>query len=85
MEDTLDVGDRVLVNKAAYHFHGIHRGDVVVFEQPESWPLSENVKDLIKRVIALPGDQVTIYECSVWLNGQKLVEPYTDGKCTRNP
>lgn len=82
MEDTLDIGDRVLVNKAAYHFHGIRRGDVVVFEQPKSWPLSPDVKDLIKRVIAISGDEVEIHDCSVWLNGDKLAEPYTDGKCT---
>lgn len=82
MEDTLDVGDRVLVNKAAYRFHGIRRGDVVVFEQPKSWPLSPDVKDLIKRVIAIGGDTVAIRDCSVWLNGNKLLEPYTDGKCT---
>lgn len=82
MEDTLGIGDRVLVNKAAYRFHGVRHGDVVVFEQPESWPLAESVKDLIKRVIAIPGDEVFIHDCSVWLNGGKLIEPYTDGKCT---
>lgn len=82
MEDTLGIGDRVLVNKAAYRFHGIRHGDVVVFEQPDSWPLAESVKDLIKRVIAIPGDEVFIHDCSVWLNGGKLIEPYTDGKCT---
>ncbi|CAB4696056.1 MAG: signal peptidase I [Actinobacteria bacterium] len=82
MEDTLDIGDRVLVNKAAYRFHGVRHGDVVVFEQPDSWPLAESVKDLIKRVIAIPGDEVFIHDCSVWLNGGKLIESYTDGKCT---
>jgi len=82
MEDTLSVGDRVLVNKAAYRFHDIRRGDVVVFEQPKAWPLAPEVKDLIKRVIAIEGDEVTIRDCSVWLNGGKLIEPYTDGKCT---
>lgn len=82
MEDTLDIGDRVLVNKAAYRFHDVRRGDVVVFEQPDSWPLSPEVKDLIKRVVAIGGDQVSIHDCSVWLNGNKMSEPYTDGKCT---
>lgn len=82
MEDTLGVGDRVLVNKASYRLHGIRRGDVVVFEQPKTWPLAPEVKDLIKRVIAIGGDEVTIRDCSVWLNGDKLIEPYTDGRCT---
>src|SRR5438034_1402894 len=37
MENTLDVGDRVLVNKVVYHFRGIARGDVVVFSGQDSW------------------------------------------------
>jgi signal peptidase I len=82
MEDTLNVGDRVLVNKAAYRFHEVRRGDVVVFEQPDSWPLAPDVKDLIKRVVAIEGDEVTIRDCAVWLNGGKLIEPYVDDKCT---
>lgn len=82
MEDTLVAGDRVLVNKAAYHFHQIRRGDVVVFQRPQNWTVEETVKDLIKRVIALPGDEVTIRDCSVFIGGRRLIEPYVDGKCT---
>ncbi len=82
MEDTLVAGDRVLVNKAAYHFHDIRRGDVVVFKRPQNWTVEETVKDLIKRVVALPGDEVTIRDCAVFLGGRRLEEPYVDGKCT---
>ena len=58
MEPTLDVGDRVLVNKLSYKFHDVHRGDVVVFERPPSASTGEDgeIKDLIKRVIAVGGD-----------------------------
>ena len=59
MSPTLVQNDRVLVNKLAYHFHDVHRGDVVVFERPPTEP-SEEIKDLIKRVIALPGERVSI-------------------------
>ena len=76
MEKTLDIGDRVLVNKLSYHLHDIHRGDVVVFDQPESWPLAADIKDLIKRVVGLPGDTVEIRDRSVFINGQRLVEKY---------
>src|SRR5581483_7184194 len=58
MVPTLNVGDRVLVNKLSYDFHDVHRGDIVVFDAP---PLarSNDIKDLVKRVIGLPGETVT--------------------------
>ena len=55
MEPTLHVGDRVLVNKLSYDFHAVHRGDIVVFKKPPN-DTSPGVKDLIKRVIGLPGE-----------------------------
>ncbi len=77
MESTLHVGDRVLVNKWSYRLHGVHRGDVVVFTRPKDEPAS-NVNDLIKRVIGLPGDTVTIANNHVYINNQQLNEPYLD-------
>ena len=55
MEPTLQIGDRIVVDKLAYHLHGIGRGDIVVF----STPPAENcagppVSNLVKRVIGLP-------------------------------
>lgn len=82
MENTLVAGDRVLVNKAAYRFHDIRRGDVVVFKRPDNWAVEQTVKDLIKRVIGIPGDEVTIRDCSVYVDGRRLVEPYVDDRCT---
>jgi len=40
MENTLQVGDRVLVNKVVYHFRGIARGDIIVFSGQDSWALT---------------------------------------------
>lgn len=75
MQHTLDVGDRVLVNKWSYRLHPIHRGDIVVFTKPKG-ELASNVNDLIKRVVALPGETVTIANDQVSINGQPLQEPY---------
>lgn len=75
MEQTLHIGDRVLVNKLSYHLHGVHRGDVVVFKRPPNHP-ELDADDLIKRVIGLSGEQVTIRDNQVFINGKPLNEPY---------
>jgi len=61
----------VLVNKLAYLFHVPERGDVIVFH----WPVDTN-KDLIKRVIGVPGDVIVIDNKTVRVNGVLLNEPY---------
>ncbi|MCU1453495.1 MAG: signal peptidase [Acidimicrobiales bacterium] len=78
MEKTLVRGDRVLVNKLSYKLHDIHRGDVVVFKRPPTFT-DNTVKDLIKRVVGLPGEQVSLRDHKVFINGRQLVEPYTSG------
>ena len=85
MFSTLDKGDRVLVNKLSYHVHDIHRGDVVVFERPEALP-DDGIKDLIKRVIGLPGDTIESRNGHVFVNGKQLKESYLDdGVLTDSP
>jgi len=77
MEPTLHIGDRVLVNKLGYDLHAIHRGDVVVFKSPPREVASDpSIKDLIKRVIGLPGDQIQAINGQVYINGKLLKEPY---------
>jgi signal peptidase I len=71
--------DRVLVNKLSYRFHGIHRGDVVVFHRPKTWQVSDKV--LIKRVIGLPGDVLTTRRGTVYVDGLQLAEPYVNPRC----
>jgi signal peptidase I len=78
MLPTLKVGDRVLVNKLSYEgplSHEVHRGDIVVFERPpgESDP---QVKDLIKRVIGLPGEVIEARAGRVYIDDHPLDEPY---------
>jgi signal peptidase I len=79
MLPTLQVGDRILVNKLSYHLHGVGRGDIVVFARP---PLEEQacagplVNDLVKRVIGLPGDTVSLSRGHVEIDGKVLSEPW---------
>ena len=80
MEPTLDVGDRVLVNKLSYKLHDVHRGDVVVFERPPGASTGEDgeIKDLIKRVIAVGGDTIEAREGYVYVNGERIDEDYLE-------
>lgn len=74
MAPTLKVNDRVLVNKLSYDLHEVHRGDLVVFESPPNE--GSQTKDLIKRVIGLPGETVESRDGHILINGQVLQEPY---------
>ncbi len=78
MEPTLQIGDRVLVNKLSYDLHDLHRGDIVVFaaEPNVEWHRA-GIDDLVKRVIALPGETLTQCETNrVCINGRLLDESY---------
>jgi signal peptidase I len=74
MYSTLNTGDRVFVNKLSYRLHEPNRGDVVVLHQIGG----SSERDLIKRVIALPGEQIEIRSCEVTIDGRRLEEPYLD-------
>jgi signal peptidase I len=71
MQPGLNNSQYVLVNKLAYLFHAPERGDVIVFH----WPIDTN-KDLIKRVIGIPGDVIVVDSTTVQVNGVLLNEPY---------
>jgi signal peptidase I len=83
MKPTLLVGDHILVNKFIYGiripligkkvftFSGPRRGDVIVFIFPD-----DRSKDFIKRVIGLPGDTVEVREREIYINGQRLADPW---------
>jgi signal peptidase I len=74
MVPTLQKDDRVLVNKLSYKLHDIHRGDIVVFEKPEDE--ASDIKDLVKRVIALPGETVEGRDGHIYIDDKLLKEPY---------
>jgi signal peptidase I len=77
MVPTLSVHDRVVVQKAFFTWHDVRDGDIVVFSRP---PLDNcggpQEGDLVKRVIALPGQTIYSSGNSIYLNGRLLAEPY---------
>jgi signal peptidase I len=75
MLPTLHEDDRVLVNKLSYDLHDVHRGDLVVFERPENEAAGQ-IKDLIKRVVGLPGERIESRDGDVYIDGDLLEEPY---------
>lgn len=77
MYPTLKPGDRILVNKLSYDFHPVHVGDIVVFRKPaDDTSAGPQVKDLVKRVIGLPGQVISSCGVQVCINGKLLKEPW---------
>jgi signal peptidase I len=87
MENTLLIGDHLLVNKFIFAPQGgllarllpyrdLRRGDIVVFKFPPSEEQAEPGEHYVKRVIGLPGDHIRIIHRRVFVNGQALYEPY---------
>ncbi|MEE6260952.1 signal peptidase I [Plantactinospora sonchi] len=78
MEHTLDIDDRVLVNKLVYDFRSPHRGEIVVFKAPTQWTGNPEGEDFIKRVIGVGGDRLVCCDDQdrLMINGQALDEPY---------
>jgi signal peptidase I len=79
MVPTLNLGDRLVVEKIAYRLHPPERSDIVVFQVPlalqeESGYSADQA--FIKRVIGLPGDRIALRAGKVYRNGQLLTEPY---------
>ena len=76
MRPTLEVNDRLIIEKLSYLFREPIRGDVIVFNPTESLK-AENFKDaFIKRIIGLPGEIVEVKTGKVYVNGKKISEEY---------
>jgi signal peptidase I len=71
MEDTFMIKDRVVTFRLAYLFSDPKRGDIVVFEAPDT-----PEEDYIKRIIGLPGETVEVIDGLVYINGEPLQEDY---------
>lgn len=76
MEPTLAQGDRILVYKLGYDLHDIRRGEIVVFNSPAGE--LPDVGDLIKRVIALPGETLEFTDGDIYIDGSRLSERYIE-------
>lgn len=75
MEETIEVGDNVWSEKVSYYFRDVEQGDIVTFDDPEIAG-----RTLIKRVIATGGQTVDLVDGAVYVDGEMLDEPYTQGK-----
>ena len=103
MLPTLQVGDRVIVNKFVYNFRDPEHSEIIVFENPNLQQPSRNPvsavwhwlieglgfasdpnKDFIKRVIGEPGDTVEVRRGNVFVNGERLEEPYARSQGDRS-
>ena len=71
MEPNLQEGERLIVNKFVYNMHRPERGDIIVFNPPNN-----QKTDYVKRIIGLPGETVEVKDGAVYINGQRLSEPY---------
>jgi signal peptidase I len=78
MQHTLELWDRVLVNKLVYDFREPRRGEIIVFKAPGVWQSGNEGEDFIKRVIGQPGDNVVCCDTErrLMINGRSLDEPY---------
>ena len=87
MEDTLLIGDHLIVNKFIFAsptgplaslmpYRAIRRGDIVVFKFPPSGEQKQPGEHFVKRVVGLPGDRIRISHRRVFVNGQESTEPF---------
>src|ERR1700678_2807655 len=74
MTPTLDIGDRILVNKLSVDFGTVNIGDIVVFKAPPNVKTicNDDVADLVKRVIGVPGDTLYSKGNTIYVNGKPL-------------
>jgi signal peptidase I len=74
-------GEFLLTDKVTYRFKDPKRGDIIVFEAP----VAPNNEEFIKRIIGLPGDKVAVHDEHVYINGEKLDEPYLASTVNTDP
>jgi signal peptidase I len=81
MKPTIQVNDRLFVDKISYHLINPQRGEIVVFIPPQEVVKQENSQDpYVKRVIGLPGEKVEVKNGQVYIDNQPLPENYIADK-----
>ena len=82
MANTVKAGERVLIDRTVYHYRSIRRGDIIAFRGPAA---VDHIV-LLKRVVGLPGDTLSLSDGRLYVNGKLLNEPYlrsSDGDVTQ--
>jgi signal peptidase I len=80
MEPTLQIDDRLIIEKISYRIRKPEHGEVIVFYPPTNPVVPDSSKVYIKRVIGLPGDRISIHDGKVFVNQKPLTEPYIKEK-----
>ncbi len=81
MYPTLEPNNYLIINKIPYMIHEPEHGDIIVFKSHLE-TLDGKEKDLIKRVIAVEGDEIVVKDGEIYVNGEKLEEDYINGDYT---
>ena len=76
MIPTLEIGDRIVVDRLPFVVHDIHRGDIIVFRRVPADTDPSKPADLVKRVIGLPGDRISSKGDHIYIDGHLLREPW---------
>lgn len=85
MQPTLQIHDRLIIDKVTFRLRSPERGDVVVFNPTESLKKANFQEAFIKRVIGIPGDRIEIKAGMVWVNNRSIQESYTANGETSKP
>ena len=79
MQPTVEINDRLFIEKVSYRFHDPERGDIIVFRAPQKALEAANSTTndaYLKRVIGLPGEKIEVYDGKVFVNDEPLTETY---------
>lgn len=79
MQPTVEINDRLVIEKISYRFHSPERGDIIVFQAPQKAleAAGSTTKDAyLKRVVGLPGETIEVRDGKVYVNDQALTENY---------
>lgn len=86
MEPTLMIGDHILVDKLSYHLHGVGYGDIVVFRRPPHLMEPSDEKDIVKRVVGLPGQRIaSAPNGDLIIDGHVKAEPWLSPAAREDP
>lgn len=84
MLPTLQINDRLIIDKISYNFSNPDRGDIIVFSPTDTLKAQKFKDAFIKRLIGLPGDKVEVKQGRVFVNDQPLKENYIEEKPNYN-
>lgn len=76
MLPTLQINDRIIVEKVSYLFNAPQRGEIIVFYPPKAPQITDTSAPYIKRIIGLPGDRISIHDKKVFVNDRPIKELY---------